>query len=441
LDWTFSEAGDLRLGTELAAAAAPVYLELSLLAECRHWCARAISSLDDTTRGGRWELELQSARGLSVMFTESSSEEVRSALERGLALAERLGDLPSQLRLLGRLHFYSNMIGDFRQGLAFAEQSYVIAQQIGDPVALAAAHSLLGMGCHFRQDLRTAHAHLEAALTVGAESQRVNIIHFGIDFRNRANITLARTLWLLGLPDQAARMARNTVAEALGKDHPVTLCIALTWAANVFLWIGDWDTAEDYISRLVGYARSRSIMPYPAAGTGMQGFLAVKRGDVATGISLIKSSLESLHRHRYELFTTMLNGALAEGLSREGEYATALTTLQEAFLFTEESGEVLVLPELHRIEGDVLATGDHPDPMRAEQCYLRSLELASGQSALSWELRAATSLARLWAEQGRGNEAVQMLNPILARFTEGFATPDYQHAKRLINELPGPATT
>ncbi len=118
----------------------------------------------------------------------------------------------------------------------------------------------------------------------------------------------------------------------------------------------------------------------------------------------------------------------------------ALQTIETAFSVVQHHGDLFNVPELLRIKGDILASGAQPDDAQAEVCYRRSLELASSQSALSWELRTAISLARLWARQGRGNEAVRMLNPILARFTEGFDTPDYRHAKRLIDELAEPAT-
>lgn len=431
LGWTFSETGDIRLGIALAAAAAPFFLELSLLTECRHWCGRAIAALDDSTGGGRWEIELQAALGLTVMFTESNSDEARIALERGLAMAEELGDLPHQLRLVGRLHLFHYRTGDFRTALGFAKRSEAIAEQMADPVGVAAAHSLLGISHHLMEDLNTAYKHLDAALVLLPVSRNINALHFGVDYRNRAGICMARLLWLLGFPDQAADVARRTVDEAECLDHPLSLCIALVWAVTVFLWIGNWEAAETYIDRLVAHARSRSIVPYPDAGTGVRGYLAIMRGDAETGIPLVRSSLEELHRHRYHLLTTALHSAMAEGLLMRGARDQALNTVENALSLVQRNGDLFNVPELLRIKGDILASSAQPDHPRAEACYRRSLELASGQSALSWELRTGISLARLWSRQGHVNEAAKMLDAICARFTEGFDTPDYQCARSL----------
>jgi predicted ATPase/DNA-binding winged helix-turn-helix (wHTH) protein len=434
LEWAFSEGGDVHIGVTLAAAAAPFYLELSLLTECRYWCARAIVTLDDSTRGGPSEIELQAALGLSVMFTDSNSDEARIALERGVALAEKIGDLPDQLRLLGRLHLFHYRTGDFRAALSFAKRSKVIAERMADPVAIAAAHSLLGISHHLMEDLQKAYEHLDAAMVFQPATRSIDTLHFGVDYRNRAAICMARTLWVLGYPDQAASVARQTVDEAERLDNPLTLCIALIWAVTVFLWIGDWEAADGCIHRLVAHARSRSIIPYPAAGTGVQGYLAIMRGDAQTGIPLIQSSLADLHRHRYELITTALHSALAEGFLLLGAHDRALETIETAFSLVERNGDLFNLPELLRIKGDILASGPRPDYPQAEACYLRSHELAFRQSALSWELRTGISLARLWSGQGRSDEAFRMLDAICARFTEGFDTPDFKNARLMTKQ-------
>jgi predicted ATPase/DNA-binding winged helix-turn-helix (wHTH) protein len=440
LDWAFSGAGDLQLGTALAAAAAPFYLELSLLTECRHWCRQAIISLDAGVQGGIVEIDLQAALGLTVMFTESNSDEARIALERGLALAEELGDLPRQFRLVGRLHLFHYRTGDFRTALGFAQRSEVIAEQMADPVAVAAAHSLLGISHHFMEDLKTAYKHLNAAMVLLPPSRNINGLYFGVDYRNRAGICMARTLWVLGCPDQAAHAARQMVDEAESLDHPLSLCIALIMAVTVFLWIGNWQAAESYLTRLVEHARSRSIIPYPSAGIGVQGYLMIMRGNAEEGIPLIRSALRDMYRHRYHLITTALYSAMAEGLLTLGARDQALETIETAFSVVQQHGDLFNMPELLRIKGDILASGAQSDPSQAEGCYRHSLELASRHSALSWELRTAISLARLWAGQGRVNEAVQVVKPVLAQFTEGFGTPDYQQAEHLINELTGSET-
>jgi tetratricopeptide (TPR) repeat protein len=260
-------------------------------------------------------------------------------------------------------------------------------------------------------------------------------LYFGVDYRNRAGICMARTLWVLGFPDQAAHVARQMVEEAESLDHPLSLCIALIMAVTVFLWIGNWQAAEGYITRLVEHARSRSIIPYPSAGIGVQGYLVIMRGNAEEGIPLIRSALRDMYRHRYHLITTALYSAMAEGLLILGARDQALETIETAFSVVQQHGDLFNMPELLRIKGDILASGAQPDYLKAEACYRGSLELASRQSALSWKLRTGISLAHLLRQQGRGTEAVPMLEAICAQFTEGFDTPDYQRAKHLVSEL------
>lgn len=435
LEWCFFERGDLEVGIVLAAASAHFFLGMSLWTECHRWSERAIAALDDTTRGTRREMELQAALGLSLMFTRGNSEQVGLALARGLELAEKLRDPRNQLRLLGRLHIFHERIGDFHTALHVAERSSKVALEIADPVGIAAAHSLLGISHHLMGDQTSARKHLEAALIRPPVSQRINTFHFGFDHRNRAGIALARTLWLQGYADQAVAVARQTVEEASTLDHPVTLCIALIWAVSVFLWVGDWTSAEENIERFIAHADRYSLAPYQAVGLGVKGELSVKRGEAEAGIHLLRAALETLHAHRYELLTTAFNITVVEGLALTGRYDQALETIDQTTALVVSNGDLFTMPELLRIKGDLLASAPRPRLIQAEDYFVRSLELAGQQSALAWELRAATNLALCWSEQGHFDKARDVLARVYSRFTEGFESSDLKAAKRLLDEL------
>jgi predicted ATPase len=435
LEWSFSPHGDVQVGIALAAASAPLFVEMSLLTECHRWTERAVAALDDADRGSRREMELQASLGLSLMFTRGNSDQVRSSLLRGLELAEHLGDPHSQLRLLGRLHIFHERIGDFRSALLFAERGQTVAVQIADPVGIAEAHSALGISRHLEGDHVSAHAHLEAALVQLPASQRIGSFHFGFDYRNRARIAFARTLWLEGYPDQAAMVARQTVEEAETFDHPVTLCIALIWAVSVFIWQGDLAAADEYIDRFIAEADKHSLRPYQAVGRGVKGELSVRRGEAEAGIPLLRDALETLHAHRYELLTTAFNSALAEGLATAGRSDQALAMIDETIALVERNGDLFTMPELQRIKGAILTTSPDPDFSLAEGYFLKSLELAKRQSALAWQLRTATSLARLWRILNLHDEARAVLAPVYARFTEGFESSDLQAARELLDQL------
>src|SRR5271156_5964709 len=128
LGWALSDRGDVAIGIKLATWAAPLFIGLLLLEECRGWCERALAALDDASRGARQEMILQEALALSSMFTRGHTDQVRAAIERGLALAEACQDRARQLRLLFGLNLLFLRIGDIRGALAVAEQAGAIAQ-------------------------------------------------------------------------------------------------------------------------------------------------------------------------------------------------------------------------------------------------------------------------------------------------------------------------
>jgi hypothetical protein len=408
---------------------------MSLLTECHRWTEQAVATLDDASRGTRCEMELKAALGLSLMFTKGNSDQVRSALLRGLELAAELGDLHGQLRLLGRLHIFHERIGEFHSALQFAERGEAVAVEIADPVGIAEAHSALGISRHLEGDNVSAHVHLEAALVQHPVSLRINTFHFGFDYRNRARIAFARTLWLEGYPDRAAMVARQTVEEAETFDHPVTLCIALIWAVSVSIWAGDLATADEYIDWFIAEADRHSLAPYQAAGRGVKGELLIKRGEAEAGLLLLRGALETLHAHRYELLTTAFNSALAEGLAMAGHIDQALVAIDETIALVKRSGDMFMMPELLRIKADILKAPASPDLSLAEDYLLHSLELANRQSALAWELRTATSLAQLRMMQNRSGDAWTLLAPVYDRFTEGLGNSDLKTAKALLDRL------
>jgi hypothetical protein len=137
LEWSFSAEGDLEVGTALAAASAPLFLEMSLLSECRVWMERSIAARDAVPWDPRREMEIQAALALSLMFTEGDGEEVRAAMVNALALADELKYPSLQMRLLGALHIFLTKIGDFHGALALARRSKAVAKVIRERRAAA----------------------------------------------------------------------------------------------------------------------------------------------------------------------------------------------------------------------------------------------------------------------------------------------------------------
>jgi predicted ATPase/DNA-binding winged helix-turn-helix (wHTH) protein len=434
LEWCFGDNGKADIGVGLAAAAAPVFLAMSLLPECHRWSAQAILAVDDATRGGREEMRLQAALGMSLMFTHGESDAARVALNRSLAIAEDRGDAFNQL-LLGPLHMFHFRTGDFETALHYAKRSSAVAATTGDPAAIALAHSLLGIALHLMGDLGGARAELEAALRHGPGSQRTNTIYLGFDHHNWAGVALARTLWLQGYPAQALKRARQTVKDAERMGHPVTLSIVLNWATSVFLWTGDLDSAEDHIDWFISHAESHSFAPYLAVGQGLKGELAIRRGDAKRGIESLQACLEKLHAARYELLTTAFNISLVQGLAAIGRFAEGMVLIDETIRLVEINRDITFMPELLRVKGRVFLSMPQPRREDAERCFMQSIEFSRRFSARAWELRTAVDLAGLLATQGRPERARTLLQPVFEQFGEGSGTADLVTAGRLLATL------
>ncbi|MGY3033014.1 putative ATPase/DNA-binding winged helix-turn-helix (wHTH) protein [Bradyrhizobium sp. USDA 4354] len=432
LDWCFGAGGDANTGIALAAAAAPIFLAMSLLIECRRWSDRALLAIAPSSRGSAAEMHIQAALGLTLMFTRGGSEAARVALSRSLAIAEARGDAPNQLQLLGRMHIFHERMGQFDAALGYAQQSLAVARSLGDSGSIALAHSLLGVSLHLAGKHRDALKMLEVAWQ-GPGTERISTIH-GFDHRNRAGITLARELWLQGRSADALQLAQRTVAEAAQMEHPITLCIALIWAVSISLWGGDLDGAEESIDQFIAHAEARSMGPYLVVGRGVKGELAIRRGDAAHGVETVRACLCELDEAGYELLTTTFNIALVQGLLALGQIEQSARLIDDAIRLVDQSGDQLYMPELLRMKAKVLLHLPEPRAEQAEVHLMQSLNLSRRQGAKAWELRAAIDLAGLLAERGQRDEAKRWLQSALEGFAEGSETADIRAANSLLQK-------
>jgi predicted ATPase/DNA-binding winged helix-turn-helix (wHTH) protein len=435
LEWCFGANGDSRTGIALAAAGAPIFLAMSLLPECHHWSERALLALDDAMRGNSEEMHLQAGFGISSMHLHGENERARAALNRSLEIAEARHDAANEAGLLGMLHMFHFRGGDFNTALHFAKRCRSLATTIEDPAAVALAHSILGRSLLTMGDLRGAHAELEALFEIWSPSQTSHTIYLVHDRHFRAGIALARTLWLQGYPIQAVERARNTVKGAEQMDHPASLTVLVAWAASIFLWTGDLQSAESYINSSIAIAESCALGPLAAVGRARKAQLAIRRGDIKNGIASLRASLAEIHAVRYELITTEFNISLVQGLAAIREIDEAMLLLDNAMQQVNAGGDTCYLPELLRVKAGLLQSIAPPRAGDAETCLAQALELSRSQGARGWELRAATDMAALLARNGFHERGKALLDTVLSQFTEGFDTADLQTAQRLSEEL------
>jgi len=435
LEWCFSANGNADMGVRLACAAAPVFLAMSLLVECHRWTERAILALDEGGYGGLEEMQLQAALGVSLMFMRGGLDAAYGALDRSFAIAEESDDALDQARLLGPLQMFHLRTGNYKAALDCARRCSNIAGTAEDSGAVALAHSILGISLHLSGEHASARVELEAALGREPRAPRTTTIYLGFESRILAGAILARTLWLQGYPTKAVQRARHTIEEAARMDHSLTLSIALIWGISVLLWTGDLQSADEHIDWLISRAESHSMMPYLAVGHGFKGELAIRQGDAQGGVERLQNSLNELHSAPYELLTTALNISLVQGLAANDRAVEGVSLIDETIRQVEANGDLVYMPELLRVKGNLLLSTRQASGDDAETCFTRSLEASRRQGARAWELRTAIDLAGQLIARGHRDSSRALLQPVFAQFAEGFDTSDLKSAAGLLETL------
>jgi predicted ATPase/DNA-binding winged helix-turn-helix (wHTH) protein len=437
LDWTFSPGGETSVGVALTAAAVPLWIRLSLLEECRGRAKQALSALESaSTEDPRVAMRLHAALGAST----SEASEMGAAFTKTLHMARRLGDVVYQLRALSGLSYYHNASGRFCTAQPFAQEFHALALRGSDQNDLMFAERMMGVAAHYVGDQMMARRHLEQALAQDAVSDHgrdvgrfQDVVRFGTDARISTRLYLARVLWMQGFADQAVRMVERILSEAQATGHATSQCLFLSSAAcPIALWVGDQAAAARYTAMLIDLSRQHALPHWAAHGARFEEVLAIKAG-----------GLDSASRRRDGQGEAVvpnfsfrgLSGLtqLAEALGQAGRIAKALALLEAGIEQFEPS---CFTPEVIRLKGDLFLLQGMPGAAESAEALFRlALEDARQRGTLSWELRAATSLARLLRSHGRRADAIACLQPIYDRFTEGFDTANLIAAKQLLDEL------
>jgi len=443
LDWAFGDGADITLGVLLTAAYGPIWLHMSLIAECRERAEQAFDCL-----GGRPELadrlrmQLYFTLGMTLLHTSGPPEKTMGALSAALDVAEALGDVESQLRALWATWTYRINSGEARAAQELGEKFLRLAARVGNPADLLVGDRLVGNAMHYAGDQAAARRHFERVLSLYIEpDHQRHSMWFLHDQRLLARARLARILWLQGLVDQAKSMALDCLDEAQSLDHKLSLC--LIHAEVLFpiaLMTGDLATAEQSAVQLIDIATRHSMALWIRFGRCLEGSLLIKQGDVARGTAQLRTALDAFRDAGQTVHYVGFLNIIAEGFARTGESARSFEAIDEALALSADSGgNRWCIAEALRIKGELLREGPADRSLQAaEGCLEKALDVARGQSALFWELRAAMSLARLRLQQDRQQEASQGLAAVFARFTEGFDTVDLQSARALLEELRRP---
>jgi predicted ATPase len=260
---------------------------------------------------------------------------------------------------------------------------------------------------------------------------------FGTDFGVACLNAAALNVWVLGYPDQAIQKSQAALALA---DEVASLrerAAVLSYTTRLHVCRQDWPETLRYAEATLTLSQERGIAQWIAHCTIFRGRALAAQGQHEQGIALMQQGLSAYRAGGSRGRLTHFLAMLAEAQGDAGQVLAAKDTLEEALTLAEGPGEPWIKAELYRLKGELLRQDSTSSQGEVEACFHHALSIARNQQAKSWELRTATSLARLWQSQDKRQDAYDLLAPVYSWFTEGFDTADLQEAKTLLEELTG----
>ena len=301
---------------------------------------------------------------------------------------------------------------------------------------LMAAHRAMGTTLFFLGAVAAAHAHLTQGLALYEPLQpRASAFLHGEDTGVLCHIFAARALWYLGYPDQGLVQNQQAVTLAQQRAYPLSLSYGLCFTAMFHQFRCEVRAAQEAAEAAISFATEQGFPYWIAVGSILRGWALAQQGQAQEGITQINQGLSAMRTTGAEVARPYLLALLAEAHGIRGEPEEGLTGLTEALTLTDTTGERWYEAELHRLKGALLLQQSSGNSTEAEAHFHQAIAIAQNQQAKSLELRASTSLARLWQQQGKRQEAHDLLAPVYNWFSEGFDTADLKDAKALLDAL------
>jgi predicted ATPase len=281
-----------------------------------------------------------------------------------------------------------------------------------------------------------AHTHFTQGIALyDPQQHRTSAFLYGEDAGVLCHSFAAWTLWCLGYPDQGLVRSHEAVTLAQHSGHPFSLGFALCWAGVFHQWRCEVRAVHERAEAAINLATEQGFPQWRAQGAILRGWALAQQGRAQEGIAQIEQGLRAFRATGAEIERSYFLALLAEAHGTMGQPAEGLMTLAEALTLVDTTGERWYDSELYRLKGVLLLQQSSANQADAETCFHHALDIARNQQGKSFELRAATSLARLWQRQGKRQEAHDLLAPVYNWFTEGFDTADLKDAKALLDEL------
>jgi predicted ATPase/class 3 adenylate cyclase len=446
----YSRSGNTAKAVDYLQRAGQQAVERSAYAEAVSYLTTALDLLTTLPESGersQQELAVQMTLGMALRATKGqAAPEVERLYTRVRELCEQVGEPQQLFRVLWGLWQVYNHRGEYQTMRALGEQLLSLAQGLNDPDLLLEAHHALWTSLFTGGELAAARVHQEQGLQL-YEPQRHRAhaaLYSGHDPGVCCRYRSGACLWLLGYPDQAVASSQAALALAQQLAHPLSLALALYWAAILHHLRREAPLTQAHADALMTIATDQGFSVLLAQAMPLLGWARAARGHGEEGIMQIQQGLAAYEGTGAARDRPYYLALLAEASAQSGQTAEGLEALAEALATLAKSEVQWWEAELHRLKGELLLqsavknqefTAFTPYSAEVEACFQQALDIARRQQAKSLELRAAMSLSRLWQRQGKRDAARELLAEIYGWFTEGFDTADLQEAKALLEEL------
>jgi predicted ATPase len=325
---------------------------------------------------------------------------------------------------------------EYQTAQPLGEQLLTLAQQVRDSSMLCAAHRALGTTLFRLGAPVSAHTHFAQGIALyDPQQHRASAFLYGEDTGVFCYGYAALTLWYLGYPAKGLARSQEAVRLTQQMVHPFSSGFALVIAAMVHQYRREVYAAQERAEAGIILAKEQGFPHWMAQDSILRGWTLAHQGQGQEGIEQIHQGLRAFRATGAQINQSYFLALLAEAHGTMGQPEAGLTALTEALALVDTTGERWYEAELHRLKGELLLQLSSDNQAEAESCCAQAMAIAQNQQAKSLELRATTSLARLWQQQGKRQEAYDLLAPVYHWFTEGFDTLDLQESKALLDEL------
>ena len=397
----------------------------------------ALTTLPDTLERAHQELDMQITLGPVLMAVRGqSSPDTEQAYARARELCRQVGETPKIFPVLHGLWRFHNVRGELQTSRELAAQLFGLAQRTKDPALLLEAHRLMGQTMFWLGDVAQSRVHLEQGMDLyNPQQHRSHAFVYGQNPGVLCRGFAAWPIWVLGFPDQALKSTNLGLALAQELTHPFSLALALTTGSIDHQFRGDAQAVQECAEALIALSTEQGFPQWLGLGMILRGWTFTAQGKMEEGISQMREGLVSRRATRSESLRPYFLSLLAEAYGKVGQPEEGLASLVEALAIADTTWERCWEAELHRQRGELLLMQPEQKVEEAEECFGKALDIARHQQAKSLELRAAMSRSRLWQQQGKQEDAHQLLAEIYDWFTEGFDTADLNKARVLLAEL------